>query len=151
MNILHAPEKVWQSQKVLFNKIKCAVTNTANYISKNRATFLFHRNGGWFFKNFNFIKKYKTLNIESRRRKRGGYHKSLKYRKGSLTILAKKKVFKCSYKWFIQNKMFVFIRKQTCLSTWTYCSSDSFLFGTSLLFIFFNAVSTILRKLVCHA
>ena len=51
----------------------------------------------------------------------------------------KNKVFKCSYKWFIQNKSFMFIIKQTCLRTWKFCSSDSFLFGTSLLFIFCNA------------
>ena len=50
-----------------------------------------------------------------------------------------KKVFKCSYKWFIQNKSFVFIIKQMCLRTWKYCSSDSFLFGSSLLFVFFKA------------
>ena len=36
MNLLHVPEKVWQSQSVPFNKFKCAVKNTENYISKNR-------------------------------------------------------------------------------------------------------------------
>ena len=115
----------------------CCYKHRKLYIQKKRATFLFHRNGGWFFKNFNFIKKYKTLNIESRRRKGWGQNITKAWnteRDLSLSsfYIAKKKVFKCSYKWFI-------IIKQTCLRTWKYCSSDSFLFGTRLLFIFFNA------------
>ena len=142
MNLLHAPEKVWQSQNVPLLKQMCwKITET--YISKQGLLFCFIE----MVDDFLIILKIKKVqNIKHWKWKEGEwgilqYHKSLKYIKGSLTILFLncKKSFKCSYKWFIQNKSFVFIIKQICLRTWKYCSSDSFLFGSSLLFIFFKA------------
>jgi len=52
MNLLHAPEKVWQSQNVPFNKFKCAGKSQKHIYPKQGLLFCFIEMVDDFFNNF---------------------------------------------------------------------------------------------------